>query len=476
MNLYPLFANLSGKRVLVVGGGSVGERKIAALRATGADIVVGAPSITAKLAAWVASGSVSHRQAEFEDGWLDGVWLVIAATGDRAVNRRIATAAGLRRVFVNVVDDAELSSFQVPAVVDRQPLMIAISTAGAAPVLARQIRERIESLLDASLGPLASLAARYRQRIRARLADPGRRRDFLEGLFSGPVAACLRRNRPLDAERTLESALDEAASNASRGSVVLVGAGPGDPGLLTLNGLRALHQADVILHDRLVSTEVLALARRDALFIEVGKQGGGTHTPQDHIHALMLENANAGKRVVRLKGGDPFVFGRGGEELEFLRAHDVDYEVVPGITAAIASAAYAGIPLTHRDLAQSVHFVTAHCRDSIDTLDWCALAGGRDTLAIYMGVGSLVRIQRQLIAHGRSTQTAFALIESGSRTEQRVIRGNLGELAEGAATHAVKSPAVLIVGEVAHMADALHWFGQPPLTIPHDAAHVLRAA
>ncbi len=476
MNLYPLFANLHGKRVLVVGGGSVAERKVAALRASGAAIVVGAPSVTARLAAWIASGSISHRHAEYADDWLDDVWLVIAATGDRAVNQRIATAAGQRRVLVNVVDDAELSSFQVPAVVDRHPLMIAISTAGAAPVLARQIRERIESLLDASLGPLATLAARYRQRIRVKFPDLARRRAFLEALFNGPVATCLRRNRPHDAECALESALDAAAGHVVRGSVVLVGAGPGDPGLLTLNGLRALHQADVILHDRLVSTEVLALARRDASFIEVGKQGGGAHTPQDHIHALMLEHADAGKHVVRLKGGDPFVFGRGGEELEFLRSHGIAYEVVPGISAAIACAAYAGIPLTHRELAQSVHFVTAHCRDSIDTLDWCALASERDTLAIFMGVGSLLRIQQQLIAHGRSTQTAFALIENGSRTEQRVIRGSLGELAEGAATHAIKSPAVLIVGEVARMADALHWFGEPPLTIPLDAAHVLRAA
>ncbi len=258
--------------------------------------------------------------------------------------------------------------------------------------------------------------------------------------------------------------------------VILVGAGPGDPGLLTLNAARALGDADVVLHDQLVSAEVLALAGAGALRIEVGKRGGGVQTPQDRIHTLMLEFALAGKRVVRLKGGDPFVFGRGGEELEFLRANGIRYEVVPGITAAIACAAYAGIPLTHRDHARAVRFVTAHCRDSIDTLDWRALADERQTVAIYMAVGSLARIQHQLIAYGRSVLTPFAIVENGSRPGQRVIRGGLGELAACALNHAVQSPSVLIVGEVARLTDTLHWFGPPPLTTPLDAAHGLRAA
>ncbi|MCB1746868.1 MAG: uroporphyrinogen-III C-methyltransferase, partial [Gammaproteobacteria bacterium] len=447
MSLYPLFANLSGRRVLVVGGGSVGERKVLALCRTGARIEVGAPHITSGLARLVESGQITHRNGLFEDSWLDEAWLVIAATGDRAVNRQIATSAEVRRLFVNVVDDAELSTFQVPAVVDRSPLTIAISTGGAAPVLARLVRERIESLFDASLGPLAALAARYRQRIRQRWPELGPRRRFLESMFNGKIAADLRRQRPLEAERELQNALQSVASAPATGSVALVGAGPGDPGLLTLKALRALNEADVILHDRLVSAEVLDLARRDATFIEVGKQGGGAQTPQEQIHALMLEHAQAGRRVLRLKGGDPFVFGRGGEELEFLRERGIDYTVVPGITAAIACAAYAGIPLTHREHAQGVHFVTAHGRDSIDTLDWRALASGRQTLAIYMGVGSLDRVAERLIAHGRAAATAFALIESGSRERQRVIRGTLATLAECAALHGAQSPALLIVGE-----------------------------
>ena len=247
------------------------------------------------------------------------------------------------------------------------------------------------------------------------------------------------------------------------GRVTLVGGGPGDPGLLTLRGLRALNEADVILHDRLVSRDVLDLARRDAEFVEVGKEAGTHHTTQAQIHALLLEHARAGRRVVRLKGGDPFVFGRGGEELEFLRAHGIAYEVVPGVTAALACAAHAGIPLTHRGHAQSVRFVTAHCRESLDTLDWRALAAERQTLAVYMGVAGLERLRAQLLAHGRAPSTPFALVENGSRAQQRVVCGRLDRLPELAQRHAVRSPALLILGEVAALATQLHWFGAAPL-------------
>ena len=245
--------------------------------------------------------------------------------------------------------------------------------------------------------------------------------------------------------------------------VYLVGAGPGDPGLLTLAGLRALNEADLILHDRLVSAEVLALARRDAQRIEVGKEAGNHHTTQERIHALMLEHARAGRRVVRLKGGDPFVFGRGGEELEFLRGHGIAYEVVPGVTAALACAAYAGVPLTHRDHAQSVRLLTAHCRGSHDALDWAALAQERQTLAVYMGVSELGTLQERLLAHGRAATTPFALVENGSRVTQRVVAGTLDRLAALAASHEVRSPALLILGEVSALAGRLAWFGAPPL-------------
>jgi uroporphyrin-III C-methyltransferase/precorrin-2 dehydrogenase/sirohydrochlorin ferrochelatase len=462
MKLYPIFASLSQRAVLVVGGGTVAERKVAALLRAEAQVTVNAPSLTPRLQRWARQGRIAHRAAPFRESWLERVWLVVAATPDREINALVASLGELRRIFVNVVDDAALSSFHVPAVVDRAPLIIAISSGGQAPMLARLLRERLEALLDESLGALARLMARLRPRIRARFPVPAARRAFYESLLAGPVAQLLRRQDHDEALAVAERTLADAPLPPV-GSVVLVGAGPGDPGLLTLRALRALNEADVILHDRLVGAGVLALARRDAERIEVGKQGGRHHTTQEAIHALLLEHARAGRRVVRLKGGDPFVFGRGGEELEFLRAHAVPFEVVPGITAAVACAAFAGVPLTHRDHAQSVRFVTAHCRDSRDTLDWAALAQERQTLAIYMGVSELATLQARLIEHGRDATTPFALVENGSLPNQRVVCGVLGNLVERATVHAVGSPALLILGEVAALAPSLAWFGAAPL-------------
>ncbi|MFC3816861.1 siroheme synthase CysG [Lysobacter sp. GCM10012299] len=464
--LFPVFADLRGRDVLVVGGGTVAQRKAEALLEAGARVRLGAPSLNRPLARHVAEGRIEHLDGAFDAHWLDGAWLAIAATDDDAVNQAVAAAGEARRIWVNVVDDAQASSVQIPARIERGLLQVAISSGGGAPMLARHLREKLESELDESLGALAELLERERPRIRARFPDIGQRRRFFERLLAGPLPALLRQRRKLAAEREFSAALagsNEAVSDTIRGSVALVGAGPGDPGLLTLRALRVLNEADVILHDRLVSKDVLQLVRRDALRIEVGKQAGNHHTTQQQIHALMLEHARAGKRVVRLKGGDPFVFGRGGEELEVLRADGIAFEVVPGITAALACAAYAGVPLTHRDHAQSVRLVTAHCKDSLDTLDWQSLALERQTLAVYMGVAGLDGLRDRLIAHGRAASTPFALIENGSRPEQRVVVGTLADLAERAREHDVQSPALLIIGEVAALAGTLHWFGEPPL-------------
>lgn len=467
MALYPIFIDLRDRPVLLVGGGAVAARKALPLLAAGARLRVGAPALGPELQALLAAGRISHLPGTFRADWLDGAWLAIAATDDRAVNLAVAEAAEARRIPVNVVDDAALCRFQVPAVVQRGPLQVAISSAGQAPVLARRLRERLERELDDSLGALASLLGRWRQRIRARLPRVPQRRQFIETLHDGEVGDALRAGQPDAAEAALATALRRAgAVTGRRGAVSLVGAGPGDPGLLTLKAQRRLQEADVILHDRLVGAGVLELARRDATFIEVGKQAGNHHVTQERIHALMLEHARAGRRVVRLKGGDPFVFGRGGEELEFLRSHDIPYEVVPGVTAALACAAHAGIPLTHRDHAQSVRLVTAHCQRSIDGLDWQALAQEKQTLAVYMGVAGLDTLRARLLSLGRSPATPFALVENGSRPEQRVVTGTLADLPATARHHAVVSPALLILGEVAALAQTLHWFGSPPLTAP----------
>jgi uroporphyrin-III C-methyltransferase/precorrin-2 dehydrogenase/sirohydrochlorin ferrochelatase len=316
-------------------------------------------------------------------------------------------------------------------------------------------------MLDESLGALAGLLQRWRERIKLALPDLAARRRFYAAIVRGPVAASLRRRQADAAEQALAQLLDQPQHDA-RGSVVLVGAGPGDPGLLTLNALRALQDADVILHDRLVSDEVLALARRDAQTIAVGKAARAQSVPQERIHQLMLEHARAGRRVVRLKGGDPFVFGRGGEELEFLAAHRIPFEVVPGITAALACGAYAGVPLTHRDHAQSLRLVTAHGGDSLDTLDWAALAAERQTVAFYMGVAGLATIGDRLRQHGRDAATPVAIIENGSRPDQRVTLATLDALEDLAACGGIQSPALLVVGEVAALAGRLHWFGNVP--------------
>jgi uroporphyrin-III C-methyltransferase/precorrin-2 dehydrogenase/sirohydrochlorin ferrochelatase len=463
MRYFPLFLDLRGRTVVVVGGGTIAERKLDLVREAGPRLVVVAPDVTPRLARLASDGALEHRARTFVDSDLDGVRLVIAATDDRAVNRAVAEAADARGIPANVVDDLELSTGILPAIVDRSPIVIAISTQGTTPALARFVRERVESLVDESFGRLAAFCEGWRGRLKARLPDLGARRRVYDWLLRGPVADLVRRGREDEASALLDGAIDAIPA---KGSVALVGAGPGDPGLLTLNALRALQSADVVLHDRLVAAEILRLARREAELIEVGKSGDrsrGHSVSQQRIHELMIEHARAGRRVVRLKGGDPFVFGRGGEELEALRAAGIDYEVVPGITAALACGAYAGIPLTHREHSQSLRIVTAHCRESIDATDWKGLAGARETLAVYMGVAMLGTLQRELIRHGRAPSTPVALVENGSRANQRVVVGELGDVEALAARERVGSPALLIVGDVASYAARLHWYGAAPV-------------
>ncbi len=482
--LFPAFLDLRGRLVLVVGGGAVARRKVGALLEAGARVRVGAPALVPELAELAAAGRIVHLPGEFEPTWLDEAWFAVAATDDSEVNRRVAEAGEVRKLWVNAVDDIAHSSAQLPARIERGPLQIAISSGGGAPMLARHLRERWEAELDPALAPLATLLLRHRARIREALSDLAARRRWFAALLVGDVPRALRSGHATEAERILlaaiaaataaEIASETAAETAEQaenppsrrlGRVTLVGAGPGDAGLLTLRGLRALNEADVILHDRLVAPEVLELARRDAERIEVAKEAGHHRTTQAQIHALMLEHARAGRHVVRLKGGDGFVFGRGGEELECLRAHGIAYEVVPGITAALACAAYAGVPLTHRDHAQSVVLATAH-ETGEDALDWRTLAQPQRTLALYMGVAGLGRIRDRLLAHGRALDTPFALVENGGRAEQRVIVGKLADLPERARAHGARSPALLLIGETAALAERLHWFGAAPLGAP----------
>lgn len=461
-SFYPLFLNLHGRRVLVIGGGDAARRKIGRLLAAGAGVDWVADEVDPALRDAVDDGRVRWLGAALRESHFPGHILILVADTDAVTAERARAWAERHDVLINVVDRLDQCSAIVPAVVDRSPLMIAISSGGNAPELARMIRSRIETLLPLSLGPLAALVGRLQGRIRGRFPDLTRRRRFLDWVLTGRPADEIAAGREGDAQRAVERRLVQ--DDEPTGRVSLVGAGPGEPELLTLRALHRIQSADVLVHDGLVDARILDYARRDAEFIDVSKRPGRCRVTQDEIHDVLVAQARAGKRVVRLKGGDPMVFGRGGEELAWLRAHGIDYEVVPGVTAASACASYAGLPLTQRGFAQSVRLVTAHCERSGDRLDWPALAADHQTLAFYMAVAQLGNIQRRLIAHGRSPDTPVALVENGTRPNQRVAVGRLDGLEALAAAHAIKPPAMLFVGEVAALAETLGWFGNEILS------------
>ncbi|PNW68708.1 siroheme synthase CysG [Aeromonas veronii] len=459
MDYLPIFCRLDNKPVLLVGGGEVAERKARLLLDAGAHLTVVAPELDPELAELAANGSIEWLAGEFAPSHLTGKWLVVAATDRREVNALVYQSANQARIFANVVDDPKRSSFIMPSIIDRSPLMVAISSGGKAPVLARLLREKLEAMLPQHLGAVATFAGSLRDRVKARFATMGERRRFWERLLGADrLGQALARGDSASAHQLADTLFAEESK--AHGEVVLVGAGPGDPGLLTLHALRQMQQADVVVYDRLVSDEVMALVRRDAKRIFVGKQAGNHCVPQEGINQLLLDEAKKGQRVVRLKGGDPFIFGRGGEELETLVGTGIGFQVVPGITAASGCAAYAGIPLTHRDHAQSVRFVTAHGKGGAQDLDWPLLAKDRQTLVFYMGLSSCGVIREQLLAHGKGGDTPVALIERGTQPSQRVIRGTLDQLPELAV--GVESPALIMVGSVVTLADQLAWFGEAP--------------
>src|SRR5437773_2621219 len=450
MDYLPVFLRLDGHPVVVVGGGTVALRKAAWLRRAGARVTVVAPGVHAELAQQAARGELRQIAEEFTPEHLAGAVAVVAATADRATNASVAARARERGVPVNVVDDAELSTFIFPAIVDRSPIVVAVSSGGHAPVLARRVREQIEALLPGRLGALARFMGAQRRSVHRALRAFARR-GLWERVASGPVATQLLRGDAAQAERALGRELLAAqltvGAVARLGEVYLIGAGPGDPDLLTLRALQLLQQADVILYDRLVSEAVLERARRDAERICVGK-AYGEHGQQQHIHELLVRLAGEGKRVARLKGGDPLVFGRGGEELEVLAAHGIPYTVVPGITAALGAAAAAELPLTHRGLASSVTLIAGRLSDGA-LPDWRFLANPQHTVVVYMGVAQLPGIVARLRAAGAAPGHPVAIIERATLPGQRILRGTLADITALAAVQQVEPPALLIVGDVA---------------------------
>ncbi|AGB81118.1 uroporphyrin-III C-methyltransferase [Serratia sp. FGI94] len=464
MDYLPIFADLKQRPVLVVGGGEVAARKVELLARAGAEIRIVAQSLSPELEQRRQSGGINWLGQAFAPHQLDEVFLVIAATDDAALNAQVYAEADKRRVLANVVDDQPRCSFIFPSIVDRSPLVVAVSSGGKAPVLARMLREKLEALLPASLGTMAQLAGGFRTRVKQQLSSIGARRRFWEKSLNGRFATLTANEQPQQAQQQLEQDLAAfaAGDEATQGEIALVGAGPGDVGLLTLRGLQVMQQADVVLYDHLVSDQILDLVRRDAERICVGKRAGAHLVIQEETNRLLVELAQQGKRVVRLKGGDPFIFGRGGEELQVAAAAGIPFQVVPGVTAAAGATAYAGIPLTHRDHAQSVTFITGHCRPDGDGLDWADLARARQTLAIYMGTMKAADISQRLIAHGREAQTPVAVISRGTRADQQVLTGTLQQLEQLA--QQAPLPALLVIGEVVELHHQIAWFGHQPQT------------
>jgi uroporphyrin-III C-methyltransferase/precorrin-2 dehydrogenase/sirohydrochlorin ferrochelatase len=457
MKYLPLFVDLAGRECLVVGGGKTATRKLHLLLRTDAQPTVIAASVTPEINALEEDGRVRIEKGvrgarTLLPDRLTAYALIVVADADSDKAETIAAAAQHANVPVNVVDRPDLSTVVFPGIVDRDPVLVAIGSSGAAPVLVRRLREQIEAMLPSRLGNLARFAQRFRSAVASAQPDSNRRRRLWEAFFDGPIARLVLDGREDQATNAMLRRINKTGRTSPEGTVALVGVGPGDPDLLTLRAMRAMQDADVVVYDRLISDQILDYVRRDAERIFVGKTKGRHPVPQEEINRTLIDRAHAGKRVVRLKGGDPFVFGRGGEEMIDLQDAGIAVEIVPGITAATGCAAAAALPLTHRDYASGVTLVTGHLREGSEEPDWAHLAGTRDTLVFYMGVSNARAIGEQLVAHGMRPATPIALIENGTRPEQVVARGTLSNLGATVAWHSIVGPALIVIGEVAALA------------------------
>ncbi len=456
MDIFPISLKLQQQRCLIVGGGHIALRKATLLAKAGAIIDIVAPEIEEQLLQLVATTNGQHFVDVFSEKFLSTPYrLVIAATNDPQVNKTVFEQCEVRNLLVNSVDDIPHCRFMVPAIIDRSPLVISVASNGTSPVLSRQIRTQLETSIPHGMGKLAEFSGKWRNQVKEKISNPDERRIFWENLYASPLKEQVFNDNLDVADSMLEQALQEW--KAPKGEVYLVGAGPGDPELLTLKALRLMQQADVVIYDRLVSQPILELCRRDATKIYVGKARSNHSVPQDGINALLVEYAQQGKRVCRLKGGDPFIFGRGGEEIQELFQAGVPFQVVPGITAASGCSAYAGIPLTHRDYAQSVRFLTGHLKEGSPELPWNELVYENQTLVLYMGLVGLERICEQLIAHGQRPDMPVALISKGTTPEQKVVVGSLADIASKVTEHQIHAPTLTIIGEVVRLREQLQW-------------------
>jgi len=462
MDYLPIFLDIKNKACLIVGGGQVATRKVMLLLQAGAQVSVVAPELDSVLDEYAAHGTITHRAECFQSGHLHNIALVIAATNDHAINQQISAAAQQRQIPVNVVDNPALCTFIMPSIVDRSPLLIAVSSGGQSPVLARLLRAQLEIMIPAAYARIATIAGKFRQRVKQHFTHPEKRRIFWEKILQGPFTEMILAGKDETAQDYFLQSLQQEKNEPQQGEVYLVGAGPGNPDLLTFRAMRLMQQADVVVYDRLVSAAILDMVRRDAARIYAGKERNHHTLKQESINQLLVRLAQEGKRVLRLKGGDPFIFGRGGEEIETLALNHIPFQVVPGITAASGVSAYAGIPLTHRDYAQSCIFVTGHLKNNTIDLDWPRLACPNQTIVIYMGLLGLPVLSQQLIAHGLPGSTPAAIIQQGTTQQQKIVIGTLQTLPDLAAAAHLSPPTLIIVGEVVTLHKNLAWFESTP--------------
>ncbi len=458
MQALPLFFNIKNRPCVVIGGGEVALRKITLLLKADADVTVIAPDLHADLQTLFDAKKIKFLAKNFASTQLQGACLVIAATDDEATNIAVSAAAKALNIPVNVVDSPELCTVTFGSIIDRDPVLIAVSSAGNAPVLARYIRTKIETMLPASYGRIAAIAGEFREQVKAKFATSQLRRRFWESVLQGPMVERVLAGQEKAARDLLQDLIENADATKNQGEVFLVGGGPGDPDLLTFRALRLMQMCDVCVYDKLVSPEVMELVRRDAELIYVGKARDQHTMPQEEINELLAKLALEGKRVLRLKGGDPFIFGRGGEEIETLMARGVPFQVVPGITAANGVSSYAGIPLTHRDYAQACLFITGHHKDGSIDMDWVAMSRPKQTVVIYMGLVGLKEICEKLIAHGVSASMPAAVVQQGTTQKQKVVAATLSDLAEKVDAAQMKPPCLTIIGEVVKLRETLNWF------------------
>jgi uroporphyrin-III C-methyltransferase/precorrin-2 dehydrogenase/sirohydrochlorin ferrochelatase len=460
MDLLPIFINIKNKKCVVVGGGEVAFRKATLLLRAGADLNIVAPVLSDELRKLCVDTDCAITAREFEEADINNAILVVAATDDLKTNERVSVIASTLNIPVNVVDQPHLCSFIMPSIVDRSPIVVAISSGGSSPILTRKLKELNEAMIPGRIDKLAELLGSFRGRVKNEINDFSARIRFWENVLDSEIPELVYNGQDDEARSALDNWLTNPQNDRVGGEVYLVGAGPGDPDLLTLRALRLMYKADVVLYDRLVSPEVLLKLRPDAQKIYVGKRSADHPVPQETINEMLVRLAKEGNRVLRLKGGDPFIFGRGGEELESLAAAGIPFQVVPGITAASGCASYAGIPLTHRDYSQSVRFLTGHTKDGRVPLEWDLLVKEQQTLVFYMGLAGLPDICDQLLKHGMSSSTPVAVIQQGTTQAQKVVVGNLDRIADLAVEKEIQAPTIIIIGEVVKLQESLSWFNR----------------